>query len=341
MKSKGFNVNLDEVLSTVTYHHHMTDVEDESLSYTWEQPDVISFDELIVSWNAMRPQYGGFNLNIAVKINEMWSPWFLYSSWSSESQKGGNIDPVRFPVRVKKDILEVIDGQKATGFRIRVDAKNGATLEEFYSLHACASSIVDHISVKAATANSSIDLEVPLISQMTLKHSRHRDMCSAASTASVVSYLLKKNRIDPVSFALQACDEAFDIYGNWILNTAHASAILGKKWQCWVQHLTGFDDIHARLRAHIPVVVSVKGPLPGSASSYDEGHLLVVKGYDHKEKQVICMDPAFPENELTDVRYDLDDFVKAWSKRNCTAYIFEKKDQNFSDIQFNSNLSSQ
>lgn len=340
MKSKGANTSLDEILSTVTYHHHINDVEEGSSSYTWEQPDVISFDELIVSWNAMRPQYGDFNINIAVKINEMWSPWFLYSSWSSESQKGGNVDPVRFPVQVRQDILQVVDGQKATGFRVRVDAKNGATLEEFYWLHACATSVVDLLPTKV-TANSSVNLDVPLISQMMLKHARHKDMCSAASTSSVVSYLLKKNRIDPVSFALQACDEAHDIFGNWILNTAHASAILGKKWQCWVQHLTGFDDIHARLRINIPVVVSVKGPLKGSALPYSNGHLLVVKGYDHKEKEVICMDPAFSENELTDVRYDLDDFVKAWSKRNFIAYIFEKTDQNFSDIQFNSNLSSQ
>ncbi|HEV8052168.1 MAG TPA: C39 family peptidase, partial [Parachlamydiaceae bacterium] len=116
---------------------------------------------------------------------------------------------------------------------------------------------------------------------------------------------------------------------------------LGKKWHCWVQHLTGFDDIHARLRANMPVVVSVKGPLSGSALPYSEGHLLVVKGYNHKEKQVICMDPAFADNESTNVSYDLDDFMKAWSKRGCIAYIFEKGDQNFSDIQFNSNLSSQ
>ncbi|HEV8051391.1 MAG TPA: hypothetical protein VGP47_02770, partial [Parachlamydiaceae bacterium] len=225
MKSKGSNASLDEVLSTVTYHHHLTDIEEGNLTYTWEQPDVISFDELIISWNAMRPQYGDFNINIAVKINEMWSPWFLYSSWASESQKGGKVDPVRFPVQVKQDILQVVDGQKATGFRVRVDAKNGASLEEFYAIHACASSIVDMFPVKATTSHSSMDLQVPLISQMMLKHPRHRDMCSAASTASVVSYLLKKNRIDPVSFALQSCDEAFDIYGNWTLNTAHASAV--------------------------------------------------------------------------------------------------------------------
>lgn len=337
---KAIASNLETALSTLTYHHVLSNVESDAASYIWEQPDVISFDELIISWNMQRPQLGEFLIHISVKIGEMWSPWSLYATWGSEGQKGGNVDPVRFPLRIKQDILEMVDGQKATGFRVRIEAKKGANLEKCYSIHVCASSIAD-ISAKKTTVNSSINLKIPLISQMKLTHPRHQDMCSAASTTSVVSYLLNKNRIDPVFFALQARDEAFDFFGNWVLNTACASALLGKKWQCWVQRLTGFDEIYTRLKADIPVILSIKGPLPGSALPYNQGHLLVVKGYNHKDKKVLCMDPAFPENEKTDVSYDLKDFIEAWSRRQCIAYLFKKSDQNFSETQFNNSLSSQ
>lgn len=327
MKVKDSQVDLETVLSSVTYHHYLSDLEPDLTSYIWQQSDVISFDELIVSWNVMRPQYGEFTISVSVEINEMWSPWFPYATWGSEGQKGGNVKATRFPLQIAQDIIEMVDGQKATGFRVRIEAKEGASLDEFYSIHACASSIADIIPDKAVHASASIDLKIPLISQMMLSHPRHRDMCSAASTSSVVSYLLHKNRIDPVSFALQARDEAFDIFGNWVLNAANASAVLGKKWHCWVQRLKGFNDIYARLSANIPVVVSVRGPLEGSALPYNQGHLLVVKGYHPKEKKVLCMDPAFPEDEATNVSYHLKDFMEAWSRRQCIAYLFEKTER--------------
>lgn len=306
---------------TVTYHHCLSKIEEELISYVWEQ-DSISFDELIVSWHALRPQHGLFVVSIAVKLNEGWSPLFQYALWGSEGQKGGDVNNVPFSLRIREDLLELLHGRKATGFRIYLEAKEGAHLKEFYSIHVCASVISEVFPDQAITANRSIDLPVPLISQMQLKHPRYRDMCSAASTSAVVSYLLNLTSIDPVFFASQAYDEAFDIYGNWVLNTAHASTILGNKWRCWVQRLSGFDDIYARLKANIPVVVSVRGPLPGSALPYNQGHLLVVKGFQHKEKRVLCMDPAFSEDEKTHVSYDLQDFLQAWLRRRCIAYLF-------------------
>jgi hypothetical protein len=125
------------------------------------------------------------------------------------------------------------------------------------------------------------------------------------------------------------------------LNIAYAWTILGKKWSCWIQHLNGFIAIQELLKKNTPVVVSVKGPLPGSALPYNQGHLLVVKGYQHQHKKVLCMDPAFGEDDLTNVTYDLQDFLEAWARRGCIAYVFEQNNQNFSAIQFNKSLSSQ
>lgn len=74
-----------------------------------------------------------------------------------------------------------------------------------------------------------------------------------------------------------------------------------------------------------PVIVSVRGPLTGSARPYAKGHLLVVIGYDSLNQKVICMDPAFPKDSETHVSYGLSDFVQAWNRRGNVAYVFTKK----------------
>ena len=90
------------------------------------------------------------------------------------------------------------------------------------------------------------------------------------------------------------------------------------------ERLNGFDQIHQRLIQGTPIIVSVRGPLHGSALSYSAGHLMVVIGYDSLNQKVICMDPAFPSDDQTHVSYDLSNFIEAWSRRGKVAYIFSK-----------------
>lgn len=316
------NTILDSSFSTITYHHHLSFSLENSPSYTWEMTNASLFNELIISWNAQRPQYGELHFNISLKIQDQWTPYLPYAAWGSVGQKGSVAKADTFPITISQDLLEIGEGKKASGFRIQIEVCNGAQFADFYSLHACASVTGDFLP-EAIASEESTELSIPLISQMKLIHPRNKDMCSAASTASLVSFLLQKNRIDPVCFAMQSHDEDSNIFGNWVLNVAYAWTILGRKWHCWVQRLKGFKDIQTQLKKNIPVVVSIKGPLSGSALTYSQGHLLVVKGYDHKQKKVLCMDPAFAADELTDVSYDLQDFIDAWARRGCIAYVFE------------------
>ncbi len=165
-------------------------------------------------------------------------------------------------------------------------------------------------------------LQVNGLSQMVLNHVRNRDLCSPTSTTAVVRYLLQNDGIDPLLFAQNTWDRGFDIFGNWVFNVAEAAAQLGPKWNCWVERLNGFDDIYQHLQAGTPVVVSVRGPLPGSAQPYASGHLIAVIGYDPQQQKVICMDPAFPSHDQTHVFYDLSDFIQAWNRRGRVAYVF-------------------
>jgi hypothetical protein len=88
-----------------------------------------------------------------------------------------------------------------------------------------------------------------------------------------------------------------------------------------VERLLDFEALYQQLDRGVPVIVSVRGPLPGSASPYAKGHLLVVRGYDASSQKVLCMDPAFPADEKTLVSYELSDFIQAWDRRGNLAYI--------------------
>ena len=172
------------------------------------------------------------------------------------------------------------------------------------------------------SVKDSINLPVPPISQMLLAHPRARHLCSPTSTSAVVNYL-KGTSIKPIPFSSHVHDNVHDIYGNWVLNTAHAAALLGKPWHCWVQRLYGFDELYEQLKKGIPVVVSIKGPLEGAPLPYEEGHLIVVKGYDASKKHVLCMDPAYPTHAETSAAYPYESFMDAWGRRRL-AYFFCK-----------------
>lgn len=274
----------------------------------WKEENLSSFDELILSWNALRPVQGKFLFYVSVKTNE-WSPWLLYASWGSEGQKSFSAkNPL---AKVYQDTLET---EKATAFRIKVVTEGEARLDDIHALHVYINSKQDVQGLPPIL--SPVDLKVPGLSQKT------KDVCSPTSTTAVTRYLSHNYTIDPTDFAQKVWDAEFDIYGNWVFNVAESWTYLGSKWTAWVQRLNGFQDIYERLRAGTPVVVSVRGPLSGSASPYAQGHLMAVIGYDPLHKQVLCMDPAFPSNSKTHVSYALSDFLKAWERRGNIAYIF-------------------
>lgn len=308
--------------ATRIYHHTVKCSCLDAKKYIWLCEETLPFDELIVSWNAARPHgRGKFNISIAVKTED-WSGWLPYAFWGHAAQGSGEAKDGHGNLSINQDIIELPHGQYATGFQVAVEALDGANIAEFYALHACASRPRELPVVHETKGTASIELNVPLSSQMRLPHPRQADMCSPASTMAVLSYLVNSKE-DKVSFALKVCDETFDVFGNWVLNMAEASNVLGKAWRCWVQRLNDFDAIYQQLCLGYPTVVSIRGPLPGSALPYAHGHLVVVKGYDAHHQRVLCMDPAFPTDISTDVSYALSDFLTAWGRRRYIAYVFK------------------
>ncbi len=330
-----FNLKASE-----TFHLEHVQVHSEQESFIWEKKELSPFNELIFSWDAQRPQQGYYLIKVSLLIMNMdragWSPWLNYAYWGAQDQYTFKEGFAEAFFQTNQDSVETTEGKRAIGFKIQIQAKEGAALQPLRALHVCLSDTKQQEESRCKRAlddSMNLKLKVKGLSQIAIPDERNWRICSPTSTTAVIRYLSSlphspplpsssASSLPPLVFAESVRDSAFDIYGNWILNTAQASHLLGSPWHVYVARLNGFHEILDHLQKGYPVVVSIRGPLPGSALPYDSGHLIVVKGYRAKEREVLCMDPAFPSDDSTEVSYLLEDFLMAWNRRGRMAYLF-------------------
>lgn len=305
----------------VLYSHQLPPYAALQKAYCWETHATSPFNELLISWNAQRPQHGQYVISISTYTNE-WSPWLLYAVWGTTIQYSFHETTPHAPVRTFQDQVELLNGHTATRFRIRVTACAGATLDGFYSLHACASLLNTPQALATYSPASSIHLSVSGLSQIKLQHPRAMSFCSPTSVTATLRYLQGNSTLNPLTFTQGVYDSGFDIYGNWSFNVAQAFVELGKDWRCWCARTNGLPSIWPYLKRGLPVVVSLKGSLTKSPIPYTSGHLVVIKGYDAAQREVLCMDPAFSSDNESSVAYPWDEFMKAWGERRGLAYFF-------------------
>ncbi len=289
--------------------------------FVWNLETVRPFNEAIVSWNGLRPEKGKWTLYISLH-QQSWSPWLKYAEWTPLTQKTFKTAPIDSFAETYQDAIQPKTGH-CDSLRVKIIAEEGATLQHLDSLYVCLSDL-SSLSIQPTPSLSPILLpNVPRQSQIILDHPRNKDMCSPTSTSTAINYLLRKHAIHPLHFASRSHDDEFDIYGNWILNTAEAYQHLNGLYRVHVARLNNFTALHSYLAKNHPVVVSIKGPIRGAPRVYTSGHLVCIIGYDNN--RVLAIDPAAPDNESTFVSYTLQDFLKAWSLRSNLAYLFTAK----------------
>lgn len=282
------------------------------------------FGQLIFSWNSFRPEMGHFNFYSRVRDNatKKWSKWHKMISWGASIQKSYKSIPDQFSsyhhVRLETAKSTIFDA-----FGIKIEAKGGADLALVKGFNVAISDFSQFLPEDSSIFNnlSSINIKgVPCFSQFELIHPRNNGMCSPTSCAMLVSYLTKEI-IDPLFFAEKSFDSGLDKYGSWPFNMAHAFEQSKGALFFAVARLKSFKYLHNHLKLKIPVVVSVRGSIQNAPKAYENGHLLVVIGYDSKTKEVICNDPALPSASLVKQRYPLKSFLLAWERSNRLAYI--------------------
>ena len=274
------------------------------------------FNELILSWNGFRPKRGQWSIYVSL-FDSSWSPYVKYAEWGATGQK--TFEESAANVRSHQDVVNTMRGF-AKGFRFIVEGEELHALHSVFVFCRDAANVQSEPTPTLALASVRLEGVIPH-SQMTLSHPRHRDLCSPTSTTAAINFLLKRRNVDPLQFTSKVHDSGFDIYGNWILNTAAAYEALGGNYQTYVARLPGFSAVHDQLTKGLPVVVSVKGTLPGARIAYPNGHLILITGYSSEKREIHCMDPAFNTDPETLVTYPLEPFLEAWGTRRNLAYI--------------------
>lgn len=295
---------------------------DTKTELVFSKHNVDPFSQLIFAWNAFRPSdkgYFSFHAKVRNAQTKKWGTWHRMVHWGAGIQRSFQSKSDGFS-RFEHVRLETDGDHLADAFSIKIQAHGGASLAD---VHAFSVTTADLSSFKAEAVGSDIKNldsvhvpEVQRISQFKLKHEDNHRMCSPTSATMLTNYFIDE-QINPLHFAADSYDSGLGVYGSWPLNTAHAFDMCGGSMLFYPTRLNSFVELHGQLDRGIPVVVSVRGKLPGAPKAYANGHLLVVVGWDRNRQEVICHDPAFKTHKNTLKRYPIRKFLRAWelSKR--------------------------
>jgi hypothetical protein len=302
-----------------------TNVTKKSLFFA--QDNVSPFTQLIFSWNAFRPEQGHFSFYVQVRdaVTKKWGALHHMVDWGKDVQQSylSKSDGFSSYVHVR---LETDNKKSADAFRIKVEPKKSASLS---LVHGVSVALSDFNSFKAEphkkvdNSLQSVHLShIPSIAQFALEHEDKGRICSPVSCSMVVHYMTGKYK-DPLDFAAGSFDMGLGVYGSWGCNTAHAFEHSDGKTHFFVRRMNTFTDIHQQLVQGLPVVVSVRGNLPGALKPFPQGHLMVVVGWDRDAREVLCHDPACDSHDDVFKRYSLEHFLRVWECSHRLTYVAE------------------
>jgi hypothetical protein len=302
-------------LGSAKLYEHFPDSSETSCY--WEVADTDPFDELILTWNCLRPEIGGYFFFVSLKQNGEWSPLLYYGQWGSWGQMLFRDDPEDFFATSLRGVVAPKSGY-SDGFIVFVHSD--------YPIGALS------VFTNERTASSQNLSLTPILlgnpdkqSLITLRQNRYSDLYLTTAVSIAVNTLFKEKKINPVEFAAACYDQEFDAYDHWNLSAAQAYEALEGKYLVQVQRLPDFTALYSYLAQGCPVVVGIKGTLSGGPRPHYREHALCVIGYDPGTQRVHCIDPYFPVDNSTAVSYSLADFREAWEKRNNIACTFKPK----------------
>ncbi len=284
------------------------------------------FDTLVPSWEAVTPAGTWIELEVRVRSEDSWTPWFDMGVWASEASSVGR---------------HSVDGQRSGAWEVLTDTlqSKGLAFADAYQYRLTlfteqsgisplvrgASMIVsdsyrhgENLSA-AGTGLWGRELEVPARSQMVYLDGGEV-WCSPTSLSMVMAYWAGETGdpgLDqPVPVvAAGTYDHTYQGWGNWPFNTAYASTY---GLDSTVTRFSSIEQLERWIEMGVPVVASIawdnsygERQLSGAPLTWSDGHLLVVRGFD-SSGNVVVNDPAGSDDSEVRRVYNRDEFAQAW-----------------------------
>jgi hypothetical protein len=330
--SQCYSCVIPRTLAEIKKHPELSYKKDSKKEWiTWHKKTKKPFTELILSWNSSRPMRGFFSFWVRVK-HRKWLGWRKLIVWGKNTQKSFSNEQKRLLCHSKHVRVEMQKKRLGYEYEIKIVAHNEANIRRLKVLFVNATNWNNFREQRPRSMlPSTLIKNVPKKSQWWLPHKRAKDLCSPTSLGILASYLANKYRFsfftsvnfnkNTARFAQRAYDSSLNIYGNWPLNVAQAYIETMGRILYRVERLNNFEALHRYLTKKIPVAVSIRGRLRPNTYSYDNGHFVVVVGWDRKTRRVICIDPFFRGKQDIVRRYRARDFIRAWGKSRNLSYV--------------------
>jgi hypothetical protein len=287
----------------------------------------ISWNELIVSWNAAAPAGSYFKVESraigpdhTTKFYAMglWTPdnrAFPRASLSGQKDSDGDVDV---------DTLVLNQSAGAVQIRLTLGGTNGGLPSlKFLGLSFCNTKIAPAILPPNRAA---WDIIIPTPEHSQQSYPGGNGWCSPTSLSMVLARWGNVAQradwnLDAPEVAAGVLDHNFKkATGNWSFNTAFAGSLNGVR-----AYVTRFDDISELedwIAAGIPVIISARYDLlqDGRADDFN-GHLTVCRGFTENGDLVIN-DP-WTDTKVESIRhiYKRENVMRAWATSHNTVYL--------------------
>lgn len=287
----------------------------------------ISWNELIVSWNAEAPIGTGLKVEAAGISAGHRTGFYTLGEWSP--------DAVIFPRTslgrqrnadgtVNTDTLELNQPASAVQIRLTLEGTNAA-LPKLRFLSLSFSNTKAHtVLPRPETAARAREIATPERSQH--GYPGNAGWCSPTCLSMVLArwaQVLDRPELDLTvpQVAAAVYDRDYRGTGNWSFNTAFAGSFAGLR-----SYVTRFDDlseVEAWIASGIPVILSARWDWlePGRPPS-PEGHLIVCRGFT-ENGDVVVNEPAAHLDRGETVRrvYRRENVRRAWAASGNTVYL--------------------
>jgi hypothetical protein len=259
----------------------------------------------IVSWNGEAAS-GGIALAVH-RTDGSVAESLLYARWSPEERR--SLDGADDKTRIAVDVV-----------RSEVPF-SGIGITSTVALDAVAVSIPPPGETRTVVRRRVAPLEVPALSQTVPGHPEStRRWCSPTALAMLLRF--HGVTADVAAVARAVFDTSYDGTGNWAFNAAYAGA---RGLRAVAAYLRGLDHVAAFVEAGLPVAISIAwngGELPGAPLDHSDGHLVVVRGFDHGT--VLVNDPAQP---AVATRYDRAALDRVFRNHGGVAYLVAPRER--------------